>query len=353
MPEDERDTMFARMALDQGSETFRRYYEIHPENKEVDDHIRLLPNLGSNETPTFDRIGSPVADALFRMLADLRPLAEGEPKSVPVESDPRLLSRWVKGLALYLGANDVGIAAMEPELYYSHRGRQEISHGQPVDENFPRAVAIISAMDARMIHKGPKAPVMMESASGYLKSGVTAIAVAYAIREMGYRARAHMDGNYLVVASRVAVAAGLGAFGRSGLVIHRRFGPCARISVVTTDMPMVPDSIDPAGNAVRSFCELCGRCSAFCPGGAIPSGTALGGAPSPWPLNAEKCYETWRRIGTDCGICISSCPFTAGLDWKELEDSQGREEALEEILLRCGGKGSPRPFDPAPPGWWR
>lgn len=353
MPVDERDIMFARMALSEGSESFRNYYEDHPEKKEVDDSIRALPDLGSSETPTYDRNGSPVTEGLFRMLADLRPLAEGEPLSAPAGSDPSLLSRWVKGLALYLGSDDVGIAAMGPELYYSHRGRHESFHGRPVEENFPRAIAIISAMDPKMIHKAPLAPEMTESARGYLKSAVAAIAVAYAIREMGYGARAHIDGNYLVVASRVAVAAGLGVFGRNGLVIHRRFGPCARISVVTTDMPIIPDSVDPAGDAVRSFCELCGRCSAFCPGRAIPSGTALKGELNPWPLNHERCYETWRRMGTDCGVCISACPFTAGLDWEELENSQGRGEALDAILLRCRGKGPQRPFDAAPPDWWR
>ena len=350
---DERDTMFARMALNEGSEAFRRYYEDHPEKKEMDDSIRALPNLGSSKTPTHDRIGSPVTDALFRMLADLRPMAEGEKNPVPVESDPDLLSRWVKGLALYMGADDVGIAAMGPELYYSHRGRHESSHGQPVEENHPRSVAIISAMDPQMIHKGPLAPEMTESARAYLKSAVAAIAVAYAIREMGYSARAHMDGNYLVVVSRVAVAAGLGVFGRSGLMIHRRFGPCARISVVTTDMPIVPDPVDPSGDAVRDFCEICGRCAKFCPGRAIPSVAVSEDAANPWPLNQERCYEAWRRMGTDCGVCISVCPFTEGLDWKELEESQGRGEALEEILKRHGGKEAPRPFDLAPPKWWR
>lgn len=353
MPIDERDTMFARMGLSEGSEPFRNYYKNHPEKRKRDDPIRALPCLGSNETPTYDRIGSPVTDALFRMLADLRSLSEGETRPVPAEADPDLLSRWVKGLAVYLGADDVGLAAMNPEMYYSHRGRHESSHGQPVDENFPRAVAIISAMDPQMIHKGPLAPEMTESARGYLKSGVTAIAVAYAIREMGYGARAHMDGNYLVVASRVAVAAGLGVFGRSGLVIHRRFGPCARISVVTTDMPVTPDSIDPAGDSVRSFCEICGRCSRLCPGRAIPSVNAAGEAPNPWPLDEEKCYETWRRMGTDCGVCISACPFTAGMDWDELERAQGNRGALEAILLRYGGAGSPRQFDAEPPEWWR
>ncbi|GAB6280885.1 MAG: reductive dehalogenase domain-containing protein [Thermovirga sp.] len=353
MPVDERDTMFSRMSLSPGSKNYEDYYSRNPEKRDTDDLLRSLPELGANESPTFDHMGSPVTDSLFRFLADLRPLSEGCPSSSLHENDPAKLTRWAKGLALYLGADDAGFASMKPEFWYTHRGRQEETYGIQVEEDHPFAVAIISAMDPEMIHKGPLAPEMTESARGYIKSGVAAIALAYAIREMGYRARAHTDGNYLVVASRVAVEAGLGVFGRNGLLIHRRFGPCARISVVTTEMPIIPDHGDPAVEAVRGFCEICGRCADFCPGKAIPSKAASFRVQNPWFLNPERCYATWRRMGTDCGVCISVCPFTEGLDWKELEESQGRSEILEKILLRYGGSEMPRPFDSDPPQWWR
>jgi len=353
MPVDERDTMFSRMALFPGSRNYEDYYTRNPEKKDTDDLLRSLPELGANESPTFDHMGSPVTDSLFRFLADLRPLAEGCPSSYRHESDPAKLTRWAKGLAVYLGADDAGAAAMKPEFWYTHRGRHEKTYGSPVEKNHSYAVAIIAAMEPEMIHKGPLAPGMTESARGYLKTGVAAIAVAYAIREMGYSARAHMDGNYLVVASMVAAEAGLGVFGRSGLLIHRRFGPCARVSVVTTDMPMVPDPIDPAAKAVRSFCEICSRCAQFCPGRAIPSMAIPGEVSNSWPLNPERCFGAWRRMGTDCGVCISACPFTGGMDWDELEKAHGCREELEAILQRHGGKNCPRPFDFLPPEWWR
>lgn len=352
MPVDERDTMFSRMSLFPGSRNYVDYYSRNPGKKDTDDHLRSLPRLGANESPTFDHMGSPVTDSLFRFLSDLRPLAEGCPSSSIHESDPARLTRWAKGLALYLGADDAGAAAMKPEFWYTHRGRQEDTYGEPVEGDHPFAISIISAMDPGMIHKGPLAPEMTESARGYLKSGVAAIALAYAIREMGYRARAHTDGNCLAVASWVAVEAGLGVFGRSGLLIHRRFGPCARISVVTTDMPVIPNHSDPVAEAVRSFCEICGRCADLCPGRAIPSGAVPFRVQNPWLLNPEKCYETWHRMGTDCGVCISACPFTGGMDWDELEKAHGCREELEAILQRHGGKNCPRPFDFLPPEWW-
>ncbi|HDQ93471.1 MAG TPA: hypothetical protein ENN89_05040 [Synergistetes bacterium] len=350
---DERDTIFSRMALPEGSNIFDEYYSINPDKRDTDNVLRSLPALGSPESPTWDPMGSALTDSIFSLLSDMRPLSEGEPSRDPVETDPERLNRWVLGAASYLGADDAGIAAINPDLWYSHRGRREESWGSPVKEDHPYAVAIISAMDPSMIHKGPLAPVMAESARGYLRSGVTAIALACGIREMGYNARAHTDGNYLVVAPRVAFEAGLGVFGRSGLLIHRRFGPCARISVVTTDMPLLPGHPDPSADAVKNFCSLCGRCSKHCPGRAIPEGTPDLDKSVPWPLDAEKCYGAWRKMGTDCGVCISTCPFTAGLDWDELEEAKDDAPRLESILEMSGGKGSPRLFDPDPPQWWR
>ncbi len=126
-----------------------------------------------------------------------------------------------EGRRPYLGADDAGVASTRRGTYYSHQGRREDVWGKTVEENHPFGVALISSMDPSMIHKGPLAPVMAESARAYLRSGIAAIALAYAIREMGFQARAHTDGNYLVVAPRVAADAGLGVFGRSGLLVHR------------------------------------------------------------------------------------------------------------------------------------
>ena len=29
-----------------------------------------------------------------------------------------------------------------------------------------------------------------------------------------------------------------------------------------------------------------------------------------WQIKGEKCYEVWKRIGTDCGVCMKVCPFS-------------------------------------------
>jgi ferredoxin len=29
-----------------------------------------------------------------------------------------------------------------------------------------------------------------------------------------------------------------------------------------------------------------------------------------WKINPEACFHTWNETGTDCGVCIASCPWT-------------------------------------------
>jgi ferredoxin len=29
-----------------------------------------------------------------------------------------------------------------------------------------------------------------------------------------------------------------------------------------------------------------------------------------WCINPEACYRVWNETGTDCGVCVASCPWT-------------------------------------------
>ena len=59
------------------------------------------------------------------------------------------------------------------------------------------------------------------------------------------------------------------------------------------------------------FCEKCKKCADNCPPRAIPYGdkTSVRGVEK-WQLYIEKCFQYWRIIGTDCGLCMKVCPFS-------------------------------------------
>jgi len=149
----------------------------------------------------------------------------------------------------------------------------------------------------------------MESSEQYLRSGVMALKLAAYIRELGHDAAAHIDGNYDVICPLVAVDAGLGVIGRMGLLMTPKLGPRVRISVVTTNMPLVHSIARPHKTTLH-FCHHCKKCTDVCPAAAIPAGPRITmDGIERWQINSEKCYHFWALSGTDCGRCITVCPF--------------------------------------------
>jgi reductive dehalogenase len=172
------------------------------------------------------------------------------------------------------------------------------------------AIAITVEMDHRMMLSAPKGSSVMESSEQYLRSGILALKLAAWIRELGYEATAHIDGNYEVICPLVAVDAGLGTIGRMGLLMTSDLGPRVRISAVTTNMPLTVNA-PKSDRSTLHFCHHCKKCARVCPAAAIPEGprSKLDGAER-WRINSEKCYHFWTTSGTDCGRCISVCPYS-------------------------------------------
>jgi len=328
---DERDTMFARMGYEKGSEAYEDYYKEHPEHKENDDRIKTLPNICGEGTMTYHPIHSRFADSVFRMLGDINPLSEGQHQPERVETSPEEMTEIIKKYAKFYGAIDVGITKMKPEYYYSHRGRKPENYKDVVEPKDHYAIVFTVEMDQDMINRAPQIEEVIAVVKGYVDAGMTGLVLTYMLRELGYEARNHMDGNYLVVAPLVAEAAGLGAIGRMGILASKTYGPRVRIGVVTTDLPLIPD--EPVDYGFAEFCEICGICSRTCPGQAISKEKrVILDGDLRWKINQESCYERWRSLGTDCGVCLSACPFSQDLNLEELRKMNKDTKKMGEYL---------------------
>ena len=306
---DERDIMFSRARLEPGSERFEAYYSERPENRGSDDQFRAQPGLLSKGSAYYDPCMFAAADASFDTIAGLHAMVDGPVASERVALDPVAISRFIKGWTIKLGAVDVGITEVRDYHKYTTVGRGE-KYGQPVLLDHRYAIALTVEMAKEMIDRAPQGPTVMESAQQYMASGAIAVQVAQFIRNLGYPARAHIDGNYRVVCPLVARDAGLGEIGRMGLLMTPHLGPRVRIAVVTTDLPLEPDSREPE-HSVLDFCSICEKCADVCPSQSIARGerTEVDGALR-WQIDSESCFTYWSRIGTDCARCMSACPYS-------------------------------------------
>lgn len=328
---DERDTIFARMNYKEGTEIYNDYYSRNPQLKEIDDSLRSLPAMGGEGSVMYNRINSPMVDAAFRYLSDVRRFSEGQEAGNRVETEPAVMTERLKGLAGFYNAKLVGITEMKDYHYYSHRGRHEENYGQEIDQKHKYGIVFAIPMDSEMIMRAPKLSESIAVVKGYVEAATTGMMLSYYIRELGYDARNHMDGNYLVVAPLVARDAGLGEFGRHGLIITKEYGSCIRLGVVTTDMPLITD--EPSDFGVKEFCMDCGRCALTCPGKAISKrDMEENDGMLRWKINAEECYRRWRSLGTDCAICIANCPFTYGISPEQLDGFKASPETRAEVL---------------------
>jgi epoxyqueuosine reductase len=232
---------------------------------------------------------------------------------------PADLTKIIKRVARWLGADLVGVAKLNRSWVYSRWGDQNAHYsgaaqpGDPIElpEEYQYAIVLVQEMDYDMVKRSPA--VEADTDLVYATMGFTACSLATYISEIGYKAIPSV--NELGIDVAFAVDAGLGEMGRMGLLMTREFGPRCRIGKVFTNLPLEVDQ--PIDIGVQAFCEKCERCSVHCPSGAIKSGARTeepwdesnNRGMLKWPVHAMKCLDWWVKNGSHCSVCIRVCPW--------------------------------------------
>jgi reductive dehalogenase len=312
---DERQTMFSRNELKVDTELYNSYYTENPEHKEKDDTWRSKPGLLNPQSVFYDPISFAAADASFLTIEKLGPYIKGEPAKDKKTENSQQLTTFVKKWLKKQGMASVGITEMQTYHYYHTKGRRD-TYDKKVSPSFKYGIAFTIEMDEEMMQAAPKGSAIMESAEKYLKSGIPAVQLAYFLRELGFNAQAHIDGNYEVVCPLVARDAGLGEIGRMGLLMTPKLGPRVRIAVVTTDAPLIIDKPSNIAYSMNEFCHYCKKCAHVCPSQSIPlDGRKVQDEVLRWKIDSESCFTYWQTAGTDCGRCMTVCPYAHANNW--------------------------------------
>jgi ferredoxin len=312
---DERDTIFARFELNEKSNNYNDYYDRRSEYKAIDDEIRTLPDILSPEHMKKDPVLFSLTAAEDDYLKQHVKLVSGDINPDKMELSPFDNTRTVKNIVKYLGGDNCGVCELDQDYVYSHVGRGPEPYGSDIELKHRYAVLFAMEMDLDMIASSPKPPVIVETEKKYVEIAKVSVVVADLIRRMGYEARAHIAGsNYQAMLPPLGWRAGLGEIGRIGILITEKYGPRVRLGLITTNLPLTPDSSKNFG--VQDFCKRCNKCANNCPAQAIPYGdkTEENGVLK-WVLNREGCYRFWRKAGTDCAMCLYVCPYSKPQNW--------------------------------------
>jgi reductive dehalogenase len=322
--------VFARnRSLRPGSEQYKAFYRENPELEEIDARRRKVggplgrlgridqPNDGPNVAATLASLSIPQRLSAPEIISPkASPLLRGRTLTA---LDPKEATTRIKGFAINVGADLVGIAKIDPSWIYSHRGEIHRENWEdwgkeiPLDHQY--CVVVAEEMGFDMVGAAPHTPSVIESMQNYAKGAYIATQIAAFIANMGKEATANHLRHYTAILPPLAVDAGLGEVGRLGYLLTKAFGPRVRLSAVTTNMTLIPD--EPVDIGAEDFCVICKKCGTCCPSDAIP----MNDRPQPvngtlrWKLNAEACFDFWGKAGTDCCICMKVCPWSHARTW--------------------------------------
>ena len=228
---------------------------------------------------------------------------------------PSIAAAEVKNVARRFGADLVGIAEFDPRWMYTKKFSDMSQTERPNDipENLPYVIVTAQRMDHDLIQTVPSALSGAATGLGYSHDAQVVLSVAQFIRNLGYNAIASMNDSGLAIP--LAIQAGLGEYGRNGLLITPEFGPRIRLGKIFTDLPLTIDQ--PINFGVKDFCNICRRCSDACPVKAISADQPSSNRHNisnirgvrKWSVDGEKCFGFWARQNSDCAICIRVCPY--------------------------------------------
>ena len=389
---DERDSLFARARLIKGTAAYRDYYRRFPERLQTDEGLRHCGGLvrldtagafnGEQIRELTPRPPGRLLQVLMRALPPVRSSVEARMKaqaetipdhlpdtdliqaliddSTPVirdylEADRRKrpaarrlhgeagkMANVVKQVAKFYGAALVGVVEMEDHHYYTHH-----ASGEPVGRDFKYAVVFAVVMDRDMINRAPNRETLLATCNGYIDAAHTGARLSAYIKSLGYETSLSCMVSYDVPLVQLAERAGIGQIGRCNFIVTKEYGNSVRLGAVLTNLPLEVDVPDDFG--LKDFCMLCGKCAANCPANALSDEEPqLINGCKVWDHDEVACMHAWMEFGTDCGICIASCPFTQGVDMEKVNTMKGNPDIMMQILREDADKHGTRACSPHP-----
>jgi reductive dehalogenase len=284
---------------------------------------------------------------------------------------PEQAQKHVKRAAEALGAHMVGTTGFDERWQYRSRfSRARMAeksndlaqdctnvHRRAAQSDLKHVIVVGMAMDAPLLRTVPSALSESATGLGYGHDAVVLLSLAQYIKNLGYEAVPSMNDTALAIP--YALKAGLGEYGRHGLVITPRHGPRVRFGKIFTDLDLAHDV--PVDFGVQRFCEECRLCATACPAKAV-STTARGDAEEvhnrsnvrgvrKWSTDAEKCFQYWAASNTACSVCVRVCPYNRGGGlgdalWRRAANSPLRAWALRYDVWSGRGRRL------RPDSWW-
>lgn len=221
--------------------------------------------------------------------------------SRPPKPAPREFWNEVIARAESLGIGLVGFAPVDENLIFTS------DFVGKMNRLYANGIVLGMEMDFTAIDSAPGPEAGLEAMRIYAELGVATNRLADFIRSRGYRAIACHPLGGPILYPAMAVRAGLGEMGRSGLLITKRCGPRQRLSLVSTNASPLPETAPPK-LGISEYCDQCRKCVSACPAGAVLKEPVAKENGIITRIDQDKCIGYFYEA-MGCSICLKVCPF--------------------------------------------
>lgn len=261
----------------------------------------LVPDINIKYGSLYSKVKTfpSYAKYLFGSLKELKKTVRSI-KNNPYTGKTAIAPEFLKELEAY--SKSIGISEI---------GYTKVNESQMFKDSivlYKNAIVFIMEMNRSEIEHAPSKRTNIEVFRTYYELGRSVNLVAEFLRENGYNAQAIPAISSNMNLSVMARDAGLGEFGKHGLLITKAFGPSVRIAAVLVDIDNLPFYMQNSNEWIKSFCDSCNVCVRKCPAKAIYEEPIIFEDDSEQHIDYKKCAKPFsKQYG--CTICIKECTF--------------------------------------------
>ena len=195
------------------------------------------------------------------------------------------------------GVKTMGYTRVDPDNIFIDRGVL-----------FDHAIVISLEMPADKVRLAPSYETLKMIERTYARTGIVVNGLAELLRAKGFGAQAGPGLGGFTVYPVLGAEAGIGYFGRSGLLLTPENGPSHRLAVVYTNIENLPQGETHRHNWIADYCAGCGICIKTCPAGAIRETPLRVNEKHVAYIDYERCMPNFAD-NYGCSVCVKVCPF--------------------------------------------
>lgn len=295
-----------------------------PKRKSPNDNAnaRLRKKLGTNnpeamkdlfkklkKTPLTQAFG----DMRIQMVKQARNPNPVANEVAPIPEDPRVLSRHIKSLGYFLGADQIGICEIPHYAMFLDDVKGNEFIAESINYDYKYAIVLLKRKQMRTTMASTGYDWIFDACSHQCYNQLIhwSETMANYIRRLGFDATGSYMGYYSTVMTTLVLAAGLGESGRMGLAVNPFFGANFKSACVMTSMPLQPDK--PIDFGLQEYCKTCGICAQQCVSKAISPDNDLVeyNGYSRYKMDYDRCAALGQQNvhGEGCGRCSNICPW--------------------------------------------